>query len=236
MEIDKNDVNLSDLFKWKDEVVITDAEGEEAAKVYMRILGDAEQNRARAEALRESGKLRKILQNPESDERLIYTEEVEPFDKEKVVTSIILLTIGELYDQARDKVDIPFPKEPGSEASQEEQENYQEEVDEYPDKYTEAVEEEFEKLRKAELKRLKKLDEEALRGLYMEGMINRVCNNKLQDVYLDYCVYHGTFLDEDLKKKAFSNFSEYENSAKLVKDQLKNAYQKLSLTSERLKK
>ena len=66
MEIEKNDVDISKLFNWGKAFEIVGEDGV-VDVVYMRVLGDADINKARVFALRESAKLRRALRNPDSD-------------------------------------------------------------------------------------------------------------------------------------------------------------------------
>jgi len=93
MDIEKNDVDLSKLFTWSKEVPIYDTKGELMTRVFIRTIGDADINKARVFALRESSKLRKALRNKGTDEYEAFIGGLDLQNKETLSKSIILLLI-----------------------------------------------------------------------------------------------------------------------------------------------
>jgi hypothetical protein len=236
MDIEKGDVDISNLFRWEVEVPIMDGRGEEVAKVYMRLLGDKDVNQARVYGLRASAELRKKLRTKGTDEHVAFISEIPTRDRDAVEAGIKLLRLTDLANIARRNAVVQFPKEPDSEATLEEQEKYQQEVDEFPEKYAELVEEELEKLVKQEDKNLAKMKVADLRNEYTETMIEYVCKQEMDRKFMDQTVFFATYKDREYKKKAFKTFEEYENSSTEVKDQLKTAYNDLELGISELKK
>ncbi len=236
MDIEKGDVDISQLFRWNTEVSITDRKGEELAKVYIRLLGDKDINQARVFSLRESAELRKKLRDTKSDEHIAFISEIPSKGKDNIIAGVKLLRLGELAQAARKNVIVKFPQEPASDASLEEQEEYQKAVDDFPDTYGDMVEVELEILAKAEEKRLRKLKVVELREEYTDMLTEYVCRQEMERKFLDRTVFLATYSDEDYKKKAFETFAKYDDSAPEVKDQLKTAYNDLELGVTEVKK
>jgi hypothetical protein len=236
MDIEKNDVDLSKLFTWSKTVPIYDESGSLRTTVYLRVVGDAEVNKARVFALRESAKLRRLLKTPGTDEQLAFISNTEIQEKKNMIKSVVLLSMMDLSTAARKEVDIKFPTEPSSDSTMEEQEKYQEELDNFPEKFNKEVEKLLrKKLSKLE-KELEAQPEEQLRKQYLEELIGYICNNRMSEKFLDMCIYFGTFKDKRFKKRSFESFESYDNSPKELKDLLKEAYQSIEINIPDLKK
>lgn len=236
-EIDKNDVDISRLFRWSKEIPLSDPFTGTAMSVFIRLVGDADMNRAKAYGYRKSADLRKRLKTPDSDERVIFLTELDSFTEEEALRqAVMLLELPEYYQEALKVVDVKEPKEPKAEASLEEQENYQLAVDEYPNKYSKEVERLMIEAREDRREELLKLSKDALYTLYENTVINRLCEEELKEEYYKMCVFLGAFLDEDFKKRAFTDFNEFENIHPQLKVILKQEYQNLELGTDLLKK
>ena len=178
-DIDKNDVDISQLFKWNKEVEIEDVLSGLKAKFYMRLLGDSDLGRARAYAYRKSAELRKKLKTQGSDERVSLLAELEDFvDVEVITRAIEILRIQDIYQRAIKNVNVPEPKEPANDEL-EKWEDYQVKVDEYSKKFREAVDEEAEKLRSADLTMLQGKSREELYKIYEAEVINKLCQEEI---------------------------------------------------------
>lgn len=232
---DKNDVDISQLFKWSKEVVITD--GDRSVTLYVRLVGDAELARARAYAFRKSAEIRKKLKTEGTDERISFIAELEEVKNKNLMTqSVILLSMGEINMQALREVNLPEPKEPKSDASQEELENYQLAVDAFPGKYTELVNAKVLELRKAREDEIKKLTLKQIYELYESLVIERLCTEEMQLRYYDMCTYLGVYKDKNFKVRAFSSIDEFDNAHSSLKNRLKEEYQSIELGMDVLKK
>ena len=236
MDIEKNDVDILKLFLWEGEVVLVDQHQNEVGKVYMRLVGDKDLNKARVYSLRKSAELRNKLHTEGSDEHTAFIKGVTLNSKESLIAGVKLLEMGELSNDARRNALVKFPVEPDSDASLEEQEKYQKKVDEFPEKFSELVAKELEKLLKSEDKRLDKFSDKELQDLYRALTINYVCQEEMGRRFADMCVFLGTYKDEDYKKKLFTTFTKFENVATEVRDQLTEGYQQLELGMTELKK
>lgn len=237
-EIDKNDVDISQLFKWKIRVNLYDPFTDTTAYVYLRIVGDADLNRAKTYGYRKAAELRKLLNTEGSDERLAFLAELEEYknDTSILAKSIILLEMTDMYQTAMTNVTLLEPKEPKSDAPQEKWEEYQTEVDSYPDRFAEATMEELKKLQTARKRSLGKMGIEKLYKIYEETVINKLCEEELTSSYYHMCIYFGAYKDENYKERVFSSFEEYENAHPDLRDRLFHEYRELEIGTSILKK
>ena len=238
-DIDKNDVDIEQLFKWRKEVEVTDPISDESVVLYLRLVGDADLGRARAHALRKSGVLRRNLQEEGTDERISFMAEVSEIsdkNKEAIITVILLLHIERFQSEAMAWIDLPYPKDIDSDASLDEQEKHQEELDSYPARFTELVMEKSKELQEIEKKSYQAMSVEDLHSEYESLMINRLCTDEMNDAFYDYVLYCAIYKDEDCKQRAFSSFESYENAAVTLKDNMTQEYKTLEMGMGVLKK
>jgi len=238
-DIEKNDVNVEQLFKWKKAFTIDDNLTNESITLYMRLIGDADVGKARAYALRQSANLRKALKTPDSDERvssLIESLEFKEDTLENLINLILLLKLEDLQTRALRDIDIPQPIQPDSDAGLEEQEDYQKEIDDYPKKFAEAVTEKARELEDIEKKRLESLEFDKLYKEYESQMINRICLEEMSNRFYEMASYYGTYRDKRYKYLAFPSFEAFQNAATPLKERLIIEYKNLELGMGTLKK
>jgi len=236
-DIDKNDVDISKLFLWKKKVEIKDELSQDVATVYLRLIGDADIGKARAYSFRRSAELRRKLKTVGTDEyEAFMNTDVDFQDKDALVSAVLYLNVNELAEQARKSVNLPEPKEPKSDATIEQLEQYQTDIDEYPDNYGKALQKEIDKVIKQETKRLEKLDEAELSIRYKERIINRLCTEEVNKAFYEMVVYLSTYKDNKYKVRSFLNMDEFLNSSSLLKKRLLEEYQSLELGMDFLKK
>jgi hypothetical protein len=236
MDIDKNDVDLTKLFKWNKGVEIRDENNEVVKTVYMRLVGDAELNRARVFALRESSNLRRLLKTEGSEEREAFIADLDIRGPDFLAKAITILSMNTIANEARRSVVLDLPREPDSDASLEEQERYQQLVDDFPNKYVENVEEKMSELSQRLESDMLALPLEELEKAYEEAIIGNMCSTKMTSRFQDMCVFLGTFADKEMKNRLFSSFEEFDNLATEIKDQLIFQYNTLDMPVENLKK
>jgi hypothetical protein len=234
--IDKNDVDISKLFEWGKEFTIKDRIGNNRLNVFIRLVGDAEINRARVYALRKSAELRKKLKTKDSDERLALIPDLDLVDKGTIVEAIVLFKIRELTQAAIEELPVNFPKEPDSKAGLEEQEQHQEKIDTFPDSRESEIKEFVNKRIDKERDRLKSLKEEELSREYELYLLNSLCEAEMVLRFKEQCVYFGSFKDSKFKKPLFSSFEQFDNLPREIKEQLLSFYEELELSGEDLKK
>lgn len=234
--IDKNDVSIDKLFQWRGKLKIYNRFNREILTAYIRLAGDAEINRARVFALRKSSELRKKLKDLNSDERLAYIPDISVLDRDTLIEVLILFRTRELTLEAIKEINIPLPKEPDSDASLEEQEEYQKIVDEYPTKREEAIKEHVNKKLDIERQTLSQKTTEELYKNYETQLINQLCEDEMIKRYREMCVYFGSYRDENYTERLFSSFDEFDNLPPEIKEQFLDYYTALDLSGEDLKK
>ena len=232
---EKNDVDISSLFYYRKpvEVITKDAE---PVIFYMRLVGDAELQRARVKALRDSRKLRDALKNPESDEHLAFIPSVKDLSREKLVEIILLSKIKEISTKIVDEVNVPFPEELSSDATLEEQEEYQKEIDEYPSKRESLVKEKIVKEAAKAKEELLKKNEDVLKKEYLLSLRNELCEIELTKSFYDHIIFFSLYKEDEYKKPLFKSFEEYLNLPQEIKEQLLEEYRNLELGMDELKK
>lgn len=235
MSPEKNDVNIRELFEYRKPVTLYGNKGKKM-KVYMRVIGDSEVNKARVKALRNSRELRTNLKDETSDEYLAYVPDLSEADKERLVEITLLTKLRQISRGVVEDIEVPLPKELPSDATLEEQEEHQKEIDDYPKKREEIVKEEIAKRSDKERKELLKKSREELEKEYKQSLINELCENELSRTFYDYVVYYSLYKSDDYKERVFSSFEEFNSLPSEVKDLLLEEYRKLELGMDDLKK
>lgn len=235
-QIDKNDVDISILFKWGTAVPIKDAFGTTIETVFVRLAGDAETNIARTYALRESAKLRNLLKTPDSDERLAYIPNWKDMKEVNLVELVIQFKLRDLVQRVTKDILLPLPVEPRSDAKLEAYENYQKEVDEYPTKRESTIKEKLDGTIQEERKTLSKLPKGELALEAENAIIAELCERRMYEAFQAMILTQATFRDEDYKIKYFKSVEEFENLISDFKEQLFNAYNSINISTENLKK
>lgn len=234
---ERNDVDIAQLFKYTKEVEVEDLLSNQSAKVYMRLIGDAELAKARVFGLRKSGDLRRDLRTPGTNMRSAFINELPEFqEKDTLVSACILLNVGDIQRQATDNTDVIEPAIPKSDANLEKLEEYQQAIDEYGKKYEAELEKEMEKIRKSEVKRLNKLDEKELYNLYESLVIDQLCTSEMSQNYYQMCVWYSCYSDPKHKKLSFATFEEFDNVSPRLKERLTDEYRLLEIGMPQLKK
>lgn len=235
-DIEKNDVDIKKLFDWSDSVTVYDRAGNPVQDFYVKIVGEADWNRARVWALRDSAELRKKLKKEDSDERIAYVQEQEGVDKGILVEYVLMLSMRDYTNEAIEKVSIPYPAPPKSTATLEQQEIYQAKIDKYAEKREAKLREEINKIVEREREKFLDMELEDIHDYYETITINELCRNELNEKFLSYCAYLGTYKTEALDELAFESFEEFANIPTDVKTQIMNKYAELDLSAEKLKK
>jgi hypothetical protein len=236
LSIEKNDVDLSKLFHWSEKYVITDRYGNDTLTVFMRLVGDAELNRARVQAIRASKDLRLKLKTKDSDERVVFIPDLEDVSREQLLELILILRIREFTQQALKEVSIPVPTEPHSEATLEMQEKYQTEVDEYDTtrntKIKDITTAKVENFRLV----IEQWSDETLAKEYEKNVIADLCEQEMIKKFKEFCVFFGSFKDEEHTISLFEDFYEFDNLPTEVKQQFLENYQQLEISIDFLKR
>jgi len=234
--LEKNDIDISKLFTWFDKFELLSPAKEVLDIIYLRIVGDAEMNRARIMALRKASELRKKLLDINSDERVGYVPEFETLGRPKIEAYILYVNSKNIYKEVAQDIQVPVPKEPASDAPQEILEKHQAEIDAYPDKMRNAIQAEVDKRLENIKKTISQKTDEEVYAIYLEDLINELCESEMYDRFVDYCTYFGAYKDEALTEKYFSSQEEYENIPSFIKRQIREFYTSLEVDMITLKK
>jgi len=235
MDPEKNDVTISKLFEWSKPYVIKSNKGKDI-KVHVRLIGDADMNKARVFSLRRSAELREKLRTTGSDERVAFIPTMDSQNKEKIIEICAVLHMREITQDAIREVRIPLPTEPPSDSSTERREKYQQEVDDYPKKRELLVTEYIQKAVQNKKTQLTSLTDEQLSREYENAMINELCEQEVLRKFREYCIYCGTYKDSKFTRKFFSEFDEFDNLPTSTKDEFISFYTLLELDVSQLKK
>jgi len=234
--IEKNDVDISKLFSWGGEFDVLDTDKKTLSKVFIRLVGDADLNKARIFALRKSAQLRKKLRTKNSDERLAYIPDFLELEKESLVEAVLAYSLKDISADIVKNLNLVLPKEPKSEASLEEQEKYQEEVDNWPTERHKMILSKMKEETDKEKVKLTRLSKKRLEKLYETYVISIICNDEMTSKFLEFCTFLGIYKDEDYKNRMFDSLDEFTNLIPSIKNQLIEYYSSLDIGLSELKK
>lgn len=236
-DIEKNDVDIFELFRWSKSFEIADGVSGQTLTLYQRIVSDADLNKARVRALRKAAQLRRNLRTEGHEDHESFLLGIGGFDdKDELITALQILYYGEYQKEAVAEIDVPLPTEPASGADQDEQEAYQLKVDNYKVTYTKAVTKKIEKVRKREARVLAKRDLESLYKSYCDEVIARLCAEEMSTHYYEMCAFFGTYKDAKFKKRVFKSYDLFKTAATQVVQRLVEEYRSLEMGLDTLKK
>ena len=228
-------VRLEELFRWKHDLEIRDHTDKVVLTVYQRILNDVDAERARLAAVRRSREIRLALRDETSDENATLMEQLEGYDKETLVSVIMLEGIDKLRDRAEEYVRTKFPKHPGEDASMEDIEEYEAAVDAFDEKYSEELIKILEELAEKEKETLRLKTPGELHTLAEKAMENQVCASISTEILYQYYAFYGTYKDKGCITKYFADFSDLEELATEIQNQLVAGYRNLMIGPDELK-
>ena len=234
--LEKNDIDISKLFNWGKEVQLKDVDGNSIFTLYMRVIGDADLNRARVFALRQSAKMRKELHTEDSDLRLAMIPQYEIVESDNLIEYIISAQVTDLASKIVRDLNIPSPVEPDELAPLEAHEKYQLDIDAWPKKREELLNEKITGELDKERERLKGLSRGKLEKSYENYLIDSLCEQEMYKTFSEMRVFYSTYLDEKFEARAFKSFEEVNNLPTELKQQLIVAYLSLDIKIEDLKK
>jgi len=236
MTVERNDVEVSKLFDWKREFEIVNDSDVVETKLFMRVLGDADLNKARVYALRRSMELRKKLRDEDSDERVAYLVDKDMVEEDQLRKFIILFNMRPISEKVQRELKIPYPKPLKSTADLEEQERFQQEVDEYQMKKAKAISDAVDSEVKRLEKELKSYDKDRLYKEYSATFINELCEQEVLKAFTEMSTFLGTYKDVDCTERFFTSIDELKNLHPDLKEDFISAYQTLDMGAEELKK
>lgn len=232
---EKNEVDINQLFEYKKPITLHGNRGKKKT-VYMRVIGDADINKARVKSLRASRELRDALKDKTSDEYLAYIPDISEAGIEKITELLVMFYIDENSSKIVDSLDLPFPEEPGSDDTLEEREQYQLEVDNYSKEWEALIQKKFFEVGKKRKEELEKLDETDLLEIYEGALVRELCRKKMTQTYYEYVVLYSLYSDEKYVKPLYTEFSRFDNLPSDIKAKLIEEYRTLELGIDDLKK
>jgi hypothetical protein len=232
---EKNDVEISKLFTWGKEAIIVDSDDKEVLKYYIRILGDADLGRSRVYALRKSAELRKKLNDLETDERIGFIIDETSVGKEQLVQIILTIRVKDFTSDVQKEINIPFPREPKSDAPLKVQEEYQQAIDSFPSRVQEAIHAEVTKRMENEQKRLMAFTKKELYDMYVDFTINDICEREMFSKFKNHCILLGCYKDSEYKEKLFKDMDEILALPEPIKNQFIDEYSGLEMSMDFLR-
>ena len=226
---------IENLFRWNRETPIVDTKGAQIGKVYQRLCGDADIQKARITALRYSRELRIKLKNKDSDEYLAYVDGYNDLNKEQLTDLILFNEIMTIREKVEKDFNFPFPKEPDEEGTTEDWEQYQELQDTYESRRLDKLNEKLTKEIQYRREELSANSMEFLQEAVILTKISGLCENELKVRFMEMVTYLGTFRDKKMKKRAFSSFTDFLDAPDILKNQLMEGYNSLEISSINLK-
>lgn len=235
-------MDLENLFRWKGELTIKDRNGEPVIVrkrplvLFQRIIGDADLVKARKEALKASRTLRRTLRDETSDNAIAMLPDYKTMDKEALKN---MTTVAEALILRRQAANlVPAAKEikpPGSNATLEQQEEYEAALEKSSEDYTKAINEKLQELMELRLKELSEMNRDHLAKTFLGATIDSLCQAEMLNVFNNWCTYLGTYSDKAMTKRAFKSYQTFDNSATELKDQVIRGYLMLEMGGEDLK-
>jgi hypothetical protein len=226
---------LNKLFSWSNSLDLKNASGEVVMKVYQRLIGDMDLQKARMSALRYSREFRLKLRNHDSDEYIALIQPVEDLERDALITLLLVDSVDSVRQEIDRNYYFPEPKEPEEFASTEEHEEYTEkwnswERDREKDYSTKLVQE-----MDALKAKLSELSTEELLTRAKTLRVDALCEQELKLRFLEMCVLFGTYIDPQFKKHLFDTYIDLGSQPDAVKSQLIDGYATLEMSTIRLK-
>lgn len=230
------DTKIEDLFKWKGELEVKDNKGEAVETLYQRVIGDADVDKARTKALKESRLLRRKLNNPESDEALAHLPFKGEHDKEELISLTSMARYQDFRSRAALNTDERRVKPPGDDATLEEQEQYIEDLEKARQDYEDSISDKVRKYSEEYKKELRKLDLDDIFDSYIKYYIDLLCQRRMIEVFNTYSAFYGTYKDKEYKERRFNTYDDFLNISTQVKDDIIENYRRLTLGLDEIKK
>jgi hypothetical protein len=237
LDIEQNDVDISQLFRYKKEIELTIPGKEEKVVFYQRLVGDEHSGRARVYALRKSSEFREKLLDKEWEDRVAYIPKISKLKKEEIVDLFITLDLREIMLQSINAVPSePLPKKPSGDAKLKELEEYQKEVDAYQEIMMDKINKHAEEKIKAKRVELNKVLKKDLIQIYDSAIINQHAAEEFTQSFQEMTTFYGTFKDKEHKERVFDSFEDFYDAPGNLKKVLIASYVDLEIDAQTLKK
>ena len=236
-------MDLQQLFRWTRELEILDGDGEVVVLngkpliLYQRVIGDADLGVARKQGLKASKALRGNLRDKTTDEHIAMLPAYSDAPEQILRNMALYAEALDLRRRAMDMAEEPRkPVKLHSEATLEEQENYDTAMDKYYEDKEELITKKMKELTTAREAELQALSKEALVEQFLNSAINSICQRQMLDTFNSWCAYLGTYRGKRMKARAFNDYGSFDNSAPELKGQITAGYLSLEIGGESIKK
>jgi hypothetical protein len=239
---------LTDLLRWKRKVILVDSSGGtlkddkgNALVVWMRVLGDEDQQQAYRLARIRSAKKRELLRNPESVD---YQDEILPIKEADIGICKELVKVSKRTQFTTDALaNVERPELPqmeevaidGDAPSLEDQEKLDKLVDDVEKEYQKALQEYIDTRMKTLEAELDAMDEETLRGEAMFETSNALALNAFMVEVADEKAWRSVYLDERCNQRAFENIEDFRELPSVTKAQVLSEYERLEMSPDDIK-
>jgi len=225
---------IEKLFSWTQELEIV-GKDDQIIKVYQRLVGDADLNKARMLSLRYSKTLRDTLSDENSDEYKLYLEDIHTLNRDDLLSMTLFGKLIDIRREIDSKFYFPEPEEPLPDATNEQLEKYQADYDSWEERRKTALTDIIKSKIDEATKELELKSDAELATLAKRSKINMLCEEEIQTKFAEACAFLGTYEDKDFKKRVYTVFEEYLNSPEQYKKQISDGYEKLEMSSVSLK-
>ena len=156
--------------------------------------------------------------------------------KEQLVDAILYTQVDSIVDDAIRLVSIPFPKEPKSDARQEEWERYVKESDEWPKKFSEELDKQVKAILKSRRDKYMSMDDDDLIKIFENEVINSYVESESNKRFAAYLIYRITFTDDTMESRVFKSADDVLNLPVNIFDKFLEYYRELAMDVGNLKK
>jgi hypothetical protein len=235
-------VSLVDLFRYKKEIMITDpVTGRDVKKIWVRVLGDMDLNKAYKAARLASAAKRDALRNPETEDykdEVLGVVELSPEEKREVIKTARLSNIISEAISATIRPELPKLEEVAVDpdaATLEELENldkeeikvekeYQSKIDEYVTLRTQEIDIQLQSLS------VEELDKQAMQEVSVLVPFALF----MTELNVNKALY-GTFQDKDCKTKEFETADDFRQLPKAIQDLIIDEINNLEIHGSEIK-
>jgi len=235
-------VSLVDLFRYKEEVDIKHPKtGEIIKKVWIRILGDFDLNKAYKASRILSSEKRIALRNPDTDDykdEVLGIAELSRVEQEDIIKTARLSNFISESSAIVKRSDLPKLEELALDADaptleelekldsaeKEEDEEYKKRVQDYISQKQLELEQE-----------LSKLSDSGILTLSQHEISNVLPFGVFMSELSDQKLLYGVFMDKACKEREFNSIEDIKNTPQTIKDQLLTVLEKLEMGQEDIK-
>lgn len=239
---------LVELLRWKRKIQLSDGKGSiirgkdgKPLNLWLRVLGDEDQQQAYRLARVHSAMKRALLRDKES---LDYKDEILPISEADIDICKELVKISKRTQFQSDALsnverpDLPEMDEIAVDAdapSLEDQEKLDKMVEDIEKEYQKAINDYIDTRVKELAASLETMEDEQIRSEAMFETSNALALNSFMTEVIDEKVWRSVYMDEKCTQRAFDGVQDYRDLPSDAKEQLSEAYQALEMSPDDLK-